>query len=249
MSPKPASSSDKDWEYTGRELESMTFAENYHRWILEQLQPYLGKRIVEIGAGAGAFSTLLLETKPESLASLEPSANMFPELVRTLARTDTARVAKAYQSTLDALIASKTLQPPDTLVYINVMEHIEEDEQELRHAYSLLQPGGRLLIFVPANQWLMAEMDRHLGHFRRYSMTELQDKCRKAGFNVLLSHYFDFLGILPWWIKFCLLKSDRMEPGAVMLYDRCVVPIARILEGIVSPPIGKNIILAAEKPK
>src|SRR5215475_3132159 len=83
-----ANPQDLDWQYTGRELESMSFAVNYHRWILDVYRPYLGKRIVEIGAGAGSLSTMLLEFRPEFLAALEPSANMFPELVRALNQAD-----------------------------------------------------------------------------------------------------------------------------------------------------------------
>lgn len=244
----PASPLDLDWQYTGRELESMSFAVNYHRWILNVLQPFLGKRIVEIGAGAGSLSRMLLEFRPEFLAALEPSANMFPELVRTLAEAGKGRFATAYQATLEGWALSNPLpSAPDTVVYINVLEHIENDERELELAHSLLAPGGRILIFVPALQSLMSRMDRQLGHFRRYSRPDLVYKCRAAGFRVLLSHYFDGFGILPWWVKFRLLGSVTMEPGAVRLYDNLVVPFARILENAVPPPLGKNVILAAEK--
>jgi len=247
--PASANPQDLDWKYTGRELESMSFAVNYHRWILDVFRPFLGKRIVEIGAGAGSLSTMLLESKPEFLAALEPSANMFPELVRTLAQSGKGKVATAYQSTLENLLATKQLpESPDTVVYINVLEHIENDEHELQMAYSLLRPGGRILIFVPALQTLMSQMDRQLGHFRRYGRTELVEKCRAVGFRIVLSNYFDGLGILPWWVKFRMLGSVTMEPGAVRLYDRWVVPVARTVESILPPPLGKNVILAAEKP-
>jgi len=234
-----------NWEYSGRELESMSLAVKYHRWILDLFHPYMGRRIVEVGAGTGALSELLLQTKPEYLAALEPSANMFPHLSQNLRRADTANVATAHQSTLESL--PPLSKPPDTIVYINVLEHIEHDEKELRTAASLLQPKGKILIFVPANRWLMSNMDRHFGHFRRYSMPELISKCEAAGLRILFSRHFDALGILPWMIKFRLMGSEKMEPGAVRLYDNVVVPFARVLEGVISPPLGKNIILAAEK--
>src|SRR5262245_60176920 len=141
-----ASPKDLDWQYTGRELESMSFAVNYHRWILDTFRPFIGKRIVEIGAGAGALSKMLLEFRPEFLAALEPSANMFPELVRALNQADKSQVALAYQSTLEGLNSAKLPAVPDTVVYINVLEHIERDDRELQLAYSLLRPGGRILI-------------------------------------------------------------------------------------------------------
>ncbi len=227
----------------------MSFAVNYHRWILDVFRPFFGKRIVEIGAGAGSLSRMLLEYRPEFLAALEPSANMFPELVRTLAEAGRGNVATAYQATLEGWAAANPLPAaPDTVVYINVLEHIENDERELQLAYSLLRPGGRILIFVPALQSLMSQMDRQLGHYRRYSRPDLAGKCRAAGFRILLSNYFDGFGIFPWWVKFRLFGSVTMEPGAVRLYDNLVVPVARTLENVVSPPLGKNVILAAEKP-
>ena len=92
----------------------------------------------------------------------------------------------------------------------------------------------------------MGSMDHKLQHFRRYSMDELTSKCRSAGFDIRFAEYFDLIGIIPWWLKYCLLKSDRMEPAAVRLYDSLVVPISRAIERIASPPLGKSIILVAE---
>jgi len=222
----------------------MAFAVNYHRWILERLAPFLGKRIIEVGAGVGSFSELLLETRPESLTSLEPSPNMFAVLIQRLAAQDKAGVSLAKNC---ILAEAKFSTPPDSIVYVNVLEHIEDDQAELRTAHSLLVSGGRVLIFVPANRWLMGSMDRQLGHFRRYAMDELTSKCRSAGFIIRLASYFDVAGILPWWLMYCVLKSARMDPRAVRLYDRWVVPIARVVENAVSPPLGKNIVVVGEK--
>ena len=87
-----------------------------------------------------------------------------------------------------------------------------------------------------------------LGHFRRYTMKELRRKCEAAGFAIRLAWHFDFLGIAPWWIRYCLPQSKTMEPAAVRAYDRFVVPASRMLEQAIRPPVGKNIILVAERP-
>jgi SAM-dependent methyltransferase len=238
----------EQWSYPGRELESMAFAVNYHRWILDIFRPYLGKRIVEVGAGSGSFSELLLETRPERLDAIEPSANMFPLLADHLQHIDSGHIAHAHQGTLIAsLEALRSAGTPDSVIYVNVLEHVENDAAELAAMHSLLQPRGHALIFVPANPWLMGSMDRELGHFRRYTMKDLRQKCEKVGFTVKLAHYFDLLGIAPWWLKYCLLQSKTMEPAAVRLYDRFVVPTSRVFESVVRPPIGKNIVLVAAK--
>jgi len=225
----------------------MALAVNYSRWILDSLWPFIGKHIVEVGAGVGSFSKMLLETQPESMTLLEPSATLFPILTQRLPVIDTRGIAQARSATLvQAFSGANASRQPDTAIYVNVLEHIADDEQELRDLHSILPASGRLLIFVPAHRWLMGTMDHQLRHVRRYTRDELTMKCRSAGFRIQLAEYFDVIGIAPWWLKYCLLKSDRMEPTAVELYDRLIVPISRTLERFVTPPIGKSVILVAE---
>jgi SAM-dependent methyltransferase len=226
----------------------MALATNYRRWILEFFRPFLGKHILEVGAGAGSFSEMLLRERPQSLTILEPSDNLYPSLSRRLAALDTNGIAKVTQATLSEAFGDASQMPhPDTAVYINVLEHVEDDEAELNRIGSTLLPGGRILIFVPAHQFLMSRMDREVGHFRRYSLKELKSKCASAGFRVALARYFDVFGVLPWFLKYRLMKSNRLQPGEVRVYDRFIVPICRTFESFVNPPFGKNIILVGER--
>jgi len=235
--------------YPGRELNSMGFAVNYHRWILELLDPYIGTRIVEVGAGTGSLSSLLLDRDIESLTALEPSANMYPLLAARIEGIDSRSVVKTMQKTLaDASSSLAETEPPDSILYINVLEHIEDDAAELRTAYRLLAPGGRALVFVPAHEWLTGRIDRQLGHYRRYNRKTLIAKFEAAGFAVCFSAYFDLLGILPWWLRYRVLQSDRMEPAGVRIYDRWGVPISRALDAISNRRMGKNIIVVGERP-
>ena len=86
-----------------------------------------------------------------------------------------------------------------------------------------------------------------MGHLRRYTKGELERKLTRAGFQTIVSTYFDLVGIAPWWLKYRLLKSATMEPGAVRFYDRYIVPVARRFESLINPPLGKNVIVIAEK--
>jgi SAM-dependent methyltransferase len=234
--------------YFGRELESMDFAVNYHRWILDVFRPFLGKRIVEVGAGSGAFSEMLLDTGPESLVAIEPSANMYPLLSERLKKVTSIKQARTFQGTLAETVDSiRQSKIPDSVIYVNVLEHIKDDAQELRTIHSLLQPGGHVLIFVPAHAWLMGSMDRQLGHYRRYSVSGLANECRAAGFTVQMSGYFDMLGVVPWWTMYRLLRAKTMSAAAVRFYDRYLVAVSRFLQRVISPPVGKNVILVAQK--
>jgi SAM-dependent methyltransferase len=237
-----------DVVYTGRDLEAMSFAVNYHRWILQIFEPYLGMRLVEVGAGVGSFSELLLERPLESLVLVEPAAQMYEMLTQRMQRFRSITQIQTFNAMFSRVAAEiETVWRPDSILYINVLEHVADDEAELRTVNQTLVKGGRIFIFVPALRWLYGSFDRQIGHVRRYSSSELTEKCGRAGFKVLESRAFDFLGIAPWWIKYRLFKSRTMEPAAVRFYDEYVVPFARAVEGVVRPPIGKNIILVGEK--
>ena len=234
--------------YVGRDLEAMSFAVNYHRWILDFFQPYLGTRLVEVGAGTGSFSELILEQQVESLSLIEPSSAMYALLADWVQQLNTDTEIKTYNSIFSqAADQIRIGQHPDSIIYVNVMEHIRDDEAELHKVHQTLDEGGRVFIFVPALRWLYGSFDEQIGHFRRYTLPELKDKCRRSGFKVIKSTYFDLAGVAPWWVKYRLLKSSTMESSAVKVYDKYIVPAARVVESIISPPIGKNIILIAEK--
>ena len=231
----------KKVEYIGKDLEAMDFAVNYHRWILDLMKPFLGKHLVEVGAGTGAFSELLLETAPRTLSLVEPSA-MFETLQTNLAQPDSATEIRAFPNIFaDVAAEIESEQSPDSIIYINVLEHIEDDRLELKIIHQTLREKGRIFIFVPALPVLFSEFDKHIGHFRRYRKGELAEKLHAAGFRILLSRYFDAMGIFPWLVKYRLLRSLTMESGAVQLYDKFVVPLAKPIEASVPMPIGKNL--------
>ncbi|MCA1605715.1 MAG: class I SAM-dependent methyltransferase [Acidobacteria bacterium] len=235
--------------YPGRELEAMAQAANYHRWILDTFKPYLGRNLVEVGAGIGSFSELILKLHQcETLSLVEPSNAMYGELAARAQQLKTSTKVRAYHSTfIEAAPQIKLQQLPDSIIYVNVLEHVADDERELKAIHQTLADAGRVFLFVPALSWLYGAFDERVGHFRRYSKRELEEKLGRTGFKVILSTYFDFAGIAPWWLKYCLLKSVTMNPGGVRFYDRFIVPAARRVESIVSPPLGKNIIAIAEK--
>jgi SAM-dependent methyltransferase len=234
--------------YAGRDLESMSLARNYHRWILDLFAPHLGRRVVEVGAGTGSFSELLLARTPESLTLVEPSEKMHRLLVERVGALETSARVRIHNDTFAGVARRLTEEErPDSVIYVNVLEHVEKDEAELQLVARSLAPGGRLFLFVPALQWLYGSFDRQVGHRRRYTRGGLAAKCERAGFRVVKSAYFDAAGVLPWWVKYRVLRSEKMEPAAVEFYDRVCVPVVRRIEALVPPPLGKNVLLVAEK--
>ena len=227
--------------YFGRDLKAMSFAINYHRWIIKNFKPYLGEKIAEIGAGSGNFSVLILEEQKQ-LVAFEPSENMYPILNERLKAEKRAEIVKGFFGDN----YSKFKNSFDSVMYVNVLEHIEDDEKEFSHMYDSLKPGGHALIYVPALSFLFSDFDRNLGHFRRYDKKGLMKIAKRAGFEISLAKYFDLPGILPWFVAFVLLKGT-IESFQVSLYDRLVIPAVRAIESRFAPPIGKNLLLVAKK--
>ena len=227
-------------KYPGRELESMSFASNYHKWIIDELAPYLGQNVVEVGAGVGDLTSILLQTDIKQLYAFEPASNLFPMLCKKMA--DQPRVSAVNEYFKPELVPGEI----DSAIYINVLEHIEDDSIELSMTYRALRSGGYLLLFVPALQWLYSGADLSFGHFRRYYKTDLVKLVKKAGFSIEKAYYMDLAGILPWYINFVLLKNS-FNSSSVSLYDKFVVPPMRVMETLIKPPIGKNILIVARK--
>jgi 2-polyprenyl-3-methyl-5-hydroxy-6-metoxy-1,4-benzoquinol methylase len=233
--------------YVGKDLEAMSFAVNYHKWILDEFRPFLGKRVVEVGAGTGSFSELLLQESIDSLSLVEPS-EMFESLTANVSQIKNKAQVDFYKSIFSEVateICEK--QKPDSIIYVNVLEHIEDDRLELGYIHRTLSKGGRCFIFVPALMSLYGEFDRKIGHFRRYTKREVEEKCKSAGFKILKSKYFDLAGIVPWFVKYKMLKSDSLDSGAVTLYDKVAIHFVKGMEKFVNVPLGKNVLMVAEK--
>ena len=130
---------------------------------------------------------------------------------------------------------------------MNVLEHVENDRQELALARDVLTHGGHLCIFVPALPFLFSEYDASVGHYRRYTKRRLAMLMRDAGLEIVKLHYFDIVGILPWLLFMKFLRKP-LTSGSARLYDRLIVPPMRRIESLITPPVGKNLIVVGRKP-
>lgn len=230
-------------EYDGGDLEALSILKNYQNWIFARVAPWLGGTAAELGAGIGSFSALFAGNVI-SLDAIEPSAALQARLQQNVARLGNVRV---LHQTAEGWLASAAPAQYDCVVMINVLEHIRDDAAVLRGIHDSLKPGGRLIVFVPALQYLFSNIDRQVGHFRRYERNELQGVLTGARFRIADLRFFDMLGILPWLVMNTWLGNTEFKPGLVGLYDRIGVPVTRAVEGLVAPPIGKNLIAVAIK--
>ena len=231
--------------YAGDELDAMAGARNYHRWIVDAWRPHLGRVIVEIGAGIGTFSAHLLEERVQRLWLVEPSPTLNVRLRERFAAD--ARVG-VLPGILEDVREQLRGSGVDSIVGVNVLEHIDDDAATLRAAHDILAPGGRLFIFVPALSLLYGSLDRAYGHVRRYTKRTLTASVERAGFEMVFARYVNMLGILSWFVAGRILRQRAITPGAVALADRTLIPFSAGLERWLRPPIGQNVMIVARKP-
>lgn len=218
----------------------MSFAKNYHNWIYENIESKLGDKIAEIGSGVGNFTEFLLRNDNAKVDAYEPCAKMH----------DNSKFLKnprvhCINSNFE-LVTKSSADKYDSVIFINVLEHIQNDFEALNKAHRIIRRSGQLVIFVPALQFLYSDFDRSIGHYRRYQRSKLIELVQNAGFKILSCKYFDSLGIIPWFL-FMKLMGCGLSTQNTYAYDRFVVPWLKIVEKTFTPPIGKNLLLTASK--
>ena len=228
--------------YLSGELVPMALAQNYYQWIMSQFRQHLGKVVCELGPGIGTFSTLLLQEDIHQLILVEPSSNLIPNLYQRF--SGEARVFVA-EGEIEAHTERLGRAGVETVVVVNVLEHVEDDRRTLATIGKILPSGGKFLLFAPALPVLFGSLDEAFGHWRRYRKAELEVKATEAGFQILDLKFMNLPGIISWFVAGRILRWRALSPRMVQSYDRWIVPIAMAIENRLSPPIGPSLMLIA----
>jgi len=231
-----------EFHYFGKDIEAMSLALNQQDWILSELKPYLKGSVGEVGAGSGNFTELVCKQDISKLTAFEPSANMYSILAKRFLQNPKVTTHNGYLADSQDTCKNKF----ECMVYINVLEHIQDDRAELKHIHTSLKEKGVLFIFVPSLSFLYSDFDKTVGHYRRYHKKPLVNLVTQAGFNILKAKYMDMPGIIPWYLSMVLLKG-QLNGGKVSLYDKVAIPLIRKFEKIIVPPLGKNLLVIAQK--
>jgi SAM-dependent methyltransferase len=223
-------------------LERMDGAQNYNSFLGRKFRSHLGKRVLEIGAGIGTI-TREIEKDRELVLALEIEQHYVDKL--TAAFSDKPHV-RPYLSDV-ALADWPTLKAEriDSILLSNVLEHIPDDAGAVRRFREILDPGGRLVIFVPALQALFGSMDRAVGHYRRYSPDTLRPVLEHNGFSIQAMEWMNLLTIPGWFLNGRVFKREAVPALQLKVYDALMPVIAR-LESRVRLPIGMNLFVVAE---
>lgn len=227
-------------------LTVLSKANHFNRWMYQAVQPYLTDNVLEIGSGIGNISTFILQDfKSVTLSDID---GFYLQKLRNDFQQNPH--IKEFLS-IDLQIKNFTIvykdlrEKFDSLLMLNVLEHLQDDNYAIQNCKFLLKPKGKLIILVPAYNFLFSRMDKELHHFRRYTAKSLKRKIVKQSFQIDKSFYFNFLGIFAWlYGKIFIVK---VLPSSEMNVFNKLVPLGRLLDKIVFRRVGLSAIVVAKK--
>jgi protein-L-isoaspartate O-methyltransferase len=233
----------EDRPYEGKELELFAQARNWKTYWSDKIRPHLGKSVLEVGAGLGVNTPYLLGPEQESWLCLEPDAALTARIPKTLAEHERREIVRTRTGTLRDLAADETF---DTILYIDVLEHIANDFREMSAAFAQLAPKGKIVVLSPAHPWLYTEFDRALGHFRRYTRQSLRD-CTPPGATLVELYALDSFGLMASVANKLLLHQSMPSPKQIAFWDRCLVSLSRGTDPLIGFSLGKSLIAVWQK--
>jgi len=235
------------FQYDGPELEVFLRAENWQRYIAGQIAPFLNGRILEVGAGIGTVSSVILNGRysnhAEQWLCLERDPALVEKIRRKIADKELPNWVRTETGTVRDLDKSTRF---DGIMYVDVLEHIEDDAREIAEAASRLEMGGNLIVMAPAHAWLFSELDQAAGHFRRYTKSSLS-ALKPANLVGIVNRYLDCAGVLASLGNKLFLGKGVPNQRQIFVWDRILVPVSRILDPLLFFWVGKSVLVVWQK--
>ena len=224
---------------TLRRVSRMT---GFNHWVAEEIAAYLGDLVVEVGCGLGNITHELLAHDKRVIA-----LDHAPHYIEAMRRDfgGNSQIAFVLMDILDPASHTLASARPDSVICLNVLEHIVEEEVALRNMRAILPVGGRLVLLVPAHPWLYGRMDRELGHVRRYNRRHLAEVVEAAGFVPVRTWHFNLFGLFGWFVAGRITKQRILPQRSLALYER-LLSVLRTVEKATGPPIGQSLFMVAE---
>jgi 2-polyprenyl-3-methyl-5-hydroxy-6-metoxy-1,4-benzoquinol methylase len=225
------------------DLRQMEFASRYNGWLYRLVQPYIGRRVLEIGPGIGNISRLVLDDV-DLLVGMEPNPHCAQVLADVLGSLPAFELltSKVEDSDWAKLGAYRF----DTVLCMNVLEHVKDDQAVLAQFARVLAPGGRVVLLVPAFPQAFGPIDASVGHFRRYTKASLRAAFRSTELVIEHMLYTNMLGLLGWMVNARIRKVVKQNDTQIKVFD-ALVPVLSRVERIVPRPFGLSLIAAARK--
>ena len=236
---------DAPYSYSGEELDVFALATRWKAYWSGRARPYIGRQVLEVGAGIGTNAQIFRDIPCERWVGLEPDAAMCARMGEANRRSLMPTGHEVLCGLSNTLPAHDSF---DTILYIDVLEHIEDDRAELHRVMRHLRPGGHIIVVSPAHAFLYSEFDRKIGHFRRYDKRSMRSVIPE-GLALVTLHYLDSVGMLASLANRLLLRSDTPKASQIRLWDSVMVPISNILDPLLGFHLGKSIVCVLQMPK
>ncbi len=227
-----------NFTYTGSELDLFAHAINWKSYWSSLIKDYLKGDVLEVGAGKGSNTRLLYSERFSRWVSLEPDYELAKHLRRSLTESPYRDNCEVINGTIASLSSGQMF---DTIIYIDVLEHIEDDKEELKKASGHLSPGGNIIILSPALQVLFSEIDEAIGHFRRYTKGTIE-KIVPLNLKVERLIYLDTVGLLVSMGNRILLKQRIPSLKQIRVWDSLIIPCSKHIDRLIGYSAGKSIL-------
>jgi SAM-dependent methyltransferase len=232
----PALDAVPNLDYVGEELEVFQLATNWKKYLASRIRPYLSGDVLEVGAGLGANVAHFHRDELSRWLSLEPDDRLCHKYLQTQAQGGIPARCEMVHGTLANLSKNAKF---DSIIYIDVLEHIENDKAEFALAFERLKPAGHLVILCPAHNFLYSPFDKAIGHFRRYNKKMYLELSDHKPLNL---DYLDCVGMGASVVNKLLLKQSYPNQKQIILWDRIFVRMSRCLDPLTLRMIGKSIL-------
>jgi len=223
-------------------LDALEQAPRFNRWMYTTIRDHLGTRIAELGSGRGNLSKLLKEGA--NVLVTDNREEYLKELRRRWGHLPNVRVSRLDLTNAEDYAVLQDFKV-DTVVCLNVLEHIEDDLSVLRRIYQSVPSGCKVVFLVPFGPKLYSRFDKEIGHFRRYSKAELEQKMRAAGLHVERQFYFNKAGVLAWWVSNKFFGQRCITSWQLKIYN-FLTPVFRVLDRCL-PIQGLSTVVVASK--
>jgi SAM-dependent methyltransferase len=224
--------------YIGSELELFAAATNWKAYFSSVLAPFIGARVLEIGAGIGSNIPFLHTPTVRQWTSVEPDPDLARRITERITLGELPETCRVLVGTIESI--EETLRF-NTVFYIDVLEHIADDAAELNCAAGHLAPDGNLVVLAPAHQFLFSEFDAAIGHHRRYNDVSLTavtpPNCRLRTCFML-----DSVGFFASLANRFMLAATMPSPRQIAFWDKALIPVSRVLDKVTGHKFGKSMV-------
>lgn len=239
MAPVVAAEPQADgFRYVGSELDIFAEALNWKAYWSSRIERWIWGSVLEAGAGIGANTPFLTNSAVGRWVCLEPDQQLIDQLTENLGSSTNGVPHEIVCGTLGTLPHGESF---DTILYIDVLEHIEDDAGEVRLAAERLRTGGHLIVLSPAHQWLYTPFDAAIGHFRRYNKPTMR-RLTPAEMSLESLFYLDACGIAASTANRALLRQSMPTREQIRLWDRRIIPLSRLVDPLLRYSVGKSIV-------